>query len=909
MTFTEILYYIFIMPLQIFFEMVFSIFNSGVSNPGWAIIALSMAMNMLVLPLYRRADALQDEERDIEARLKKGVEHIKKTFKGDEKMMMLQTYYRQNDYSPLNVFKNSLSLFLEIPFFIAAYNFLAHLDLLNGVRFGVISDLGAPDALLTIGGCSINVLPFVMTAVNLVSCVIFTKGYPLKTKIQLYGMAVFFMVFLYNSPAGLVFYWTLNNIFNLVKTILYKINNPQKVIVQIFFVLGLLLFACGIYNYCMGYGRQPAILWGVVCIIMDGLYYRLQNRANRQTEEPNTTTDGWIFFSCAMFLTVLIGLVIPSAVMHSSPQEFFDSKLNPLWYIVGTVCLAFGTFVFWAGVFYRLADSVGRKRFELVLWMTAGIAAVDYMFFGKKLGILFNTLQYENGISFSLFEIIVNIILVLIIGGILIFTYKRIKKYICQIAGIATLALVVMVAHNIFDINISLAEAERSVGQQTGANRSLFTLSKHGKNVIVIMLDRAMNEYIPYLLAEKPELKQMYSGFTYYPNTISFGPTTNIGTPALFGGYEYTPEEINKRSSETLCQKQNEALKVMPVLFDQHGYKVTVTDPPYAGYKWIPDLSIFDDHPYIKKQLSFGKFNGAVSENKRNFFIFGIMKAAPVFAQKFFYDHARYFDNNAKFSGSQKIEDKYTAHGYSASFMKAFNVLKKLPVLTKIMDNNINTFAMMTNDTTHEPALLQEPDYLPVMNVDNRRFEETNHDRFMVNGRVLKMQTEQQVIHYQSNMAALLQIGKWLEFLKEKGVYDNTRIIIVADHGRGLNHLELMVFDSAKRGIGSIESFYPLLLVKDFNRKEFKVSEEFMTNGDVPTLAVKDIIDKPVNPFTGKAISDEEKYAHEQHVFLSSDWDVEKNNGNTFLPGVWLAVQNDMRKPSNWRVIPDPSGN
>ena len=49
-------------------------------------------------------------------------------------------------------------------------------------------------------------------------------------------------------------------------------------------------------------------------------------------------------------------------------------------------------------------------------------------------------------------------------------------------------------------------------------------------------------------------------------------------------------------------------------------------------------------------------------------------------------------------------------------------------------------------------------------------------------------------------------------------------------------------------------------------------------------MAVKDIIDKPVNPFTGNVISDREKYAHEQHVFLSSDWKVEKIMGILFYP-------------------------
>ena len=106
-------------------------------------------------------------------------------------MMMLQTYYRQNNYKPTYVLRGAISLFLEIPFFIAAYRFLSELPLLNGVTFGPIADLSKPDGLLVLGNFTINVLPILMTAINLVSCVIFTKGSSMKQKIQLYGMALF----------------------------------------------------------------------------------------------------------------------------------------------------------------------------------------------------------------------------------------------------------------------------------------------------------------------------------------------------------------------------------------------------------------------------------------------------------------------------------------------------------------------------------------------------------------------------------------------------------------------------------------------------------------------------------------------------------------------------------------------
>ena len=107
----EIIGNILIGPLKAIFELIFSLAYTVIQHPGPAIIVLSFVMNIVLLPLYRRADAIQIEARDTENRLKDVVSHIKKTFSGDERMMILQTYYRQNNYSPLSVLSGSVSLY------------------------------------------------------------------------------------------------------------------------------------------------------------------------------------------------------------------------------------------------------------------------------------------------------------------------------------------------------------------------------------------------------------------------------------------------------------------------------------------------------------------------------------------------------------------------------------------------------------------------------------------------------------------------------------------------------------------------------------------------------------------------------------------------------------------------------
>ena len=185
MSFITILETIVLGPLKLLFEVIFQLTNICLENPGFSIIFLSLLMNFLVLPLYRRADAMQEEAREMDAKLRDGVAHIKKVFSGDEKMMMLQAYYRQNNYKPTSALNGSVSLLLEIPFFMAAYQFLSHLKILEGASFGPIADLGVPDKLIPLFG-GMNLLPIVMTLVNVISCALYLKGFPLKTKIQLY---------------------------------------------------------------------------------------------------------------------------------------------------------------------------------------------------------------------------------------------------------------------------------------------------------------------------------------------------------------------------------------------------------------------------------------------------------------------------------------------------------------------------------------------------------------------------------------------------------------------------------------------------------------------------------------------------------------------------------------------------
>lgn len=915
MTFFEIIYTIFIGPLKLLFEIIFELASRYVDNPGLAIIFLSLIMNILVLPLYRRADAMQEQARDIDAKLCDGVAHIKKTFSGDEKMMMLQTYYRQNHYKPSDALKGSISLLLEIPFFIAAYQFLSHLESLNGVSLGPIADLSRPDGMLVIGGFAINILPLIMTSVNIISSFLYLKGFPAKTKIQLYGMALFFLVFLYNSPSGLVFYWTLNNVFSLVKTIFYKLKNPKKVLRVMLAAVGmpLLLYSAFIYN-TPSFKKKAFLIFAALLFILPLILNIIKSKVNinkvsvkLQKLIGNGSSpeyrQGKLFLMGTVFLTVLVGLLIPSNFIAASPQEFVDITYfhNPVWYVAASVAMAAGTFLVWLRVFYLLASPRGKVFFERLVFIMCGLMFADYMFFGTGLGNISSTLQYSSGMIFSGKEQVINLFVLIITAFIMYILILKLYRMTVPVLLVASIALSVMSVVNISTIKSSV---DKLVVENV-SDELTFRMSSSGKNVVVIMLDRGMGEYIPYIMNEKPELMEKFVGFTYYPNTISFGNSTNFGAPTLLGGYEYTPVEMNKRADEPLVAKHNEAVKVMPVLFSDKGYEVTVCDPVYANYQWIPDTSVFNGYPDINACNTEGRFTSSqtkqqiIDNNRRNFFCFSIMKTMPLIAQPALYANGTFNQNHSASSGVQTAWGMSKAKGLNPAFMDAYSVLENMPFMTAVTKDNVNTFLYLTNNATHEPMLVREPEYVPAEYVDNTKYDSENMDRFTIDGRAMRVEDYMQMAHYQANMAALLKLGEWFDFLRENHIYDNTKIIIVSDHGRHLGHFDELAM-GGDDNLKNVEMYYPLLLVKDFNSTEFTVSEEFMTTADVPTIAAKDLIDNPVNPFTGNIINNSEKTAHEQYIIMSDEYDINVNNGNTFLPARWARVKDDLWNKDNW---------
>ena len=885
----QFFYLLIIYPLYQIIEFCYTLSDGIVKNPGLAIVGVSLAVSFLCLPLYVIAERWQETERQTQAKLKPGIDRIKRAFKGDEQYMILSTFYRQNHYHPMMALRSSISLLIQIPFFIAAYQFLSHLEALNGRSFFFIKDLGAQDALFHIGSFPVNVLPIAMTAINIIAGVIYTKGHPFKEKLQIYLMALFFLVFLYTSPSGLVFYWTLNNVFSLVKNVFYKLKKPLRalyfcLVAGVLFVDWYLIFKHGGFIY------RRLTLVAALCVvplaplILKGINHLLNTKLKPFCE--NNRQRDTVFYTSAVALAILMGFAIPSYVISSSPMEFsyIDKYASPFFFLRYSLFQCIGLFVVWATAIYLLFNKKIKAILAIVLSITCLCGLVNAFAFGGEYGAISTILTFTNAgqISpskvYALINLLCCVVVILVIVVCLIFNKAQIISFLTTISLVAGFGICII---NSVPISKGYKQAKelKASGEKADTLKPVFNLSKTQKNVIVIMQDRALATIFPYILEEKPELKNQFDGFTWYQNTASYAGFTLYAVPAVYGGYEYTPEQMNRRSDEALVDKHNEACRMMPVLFDQNGFTSTVTDMSWANYVWIPDLRIFDDYPSIKKAPTIRVYTdywlkqhpdvkGFSSQSdflKRNFFWFSTFKIMPAILRETIYDEGSWW---AAKTGNEFIKD----------FLKNYSALDYLPELTEA-ESEKPTFTIIVNEATHEPAMTGYPNYdLSTSDIGPGPLDDDPH--------------------YNSNSSALYRLGEYMDYLKQLGVYDNTRIIIVADHGGGCK------FDESLDN-SDYTSYNPLLLFKDFNSTgTLSKDKTFMTNADTPVLATQNLIEDARNPFTGKLLSET---VNKEIVYIANgEWNPDNQHKNTFKVDSWNSVHDKVDDPACWvHIIPE----
>jgi hypothetical protein len=587
-------------------------------------------------------------------------------------------------------------------------------------------------------------------------------------------------------------------------------------------------------------------------------------------------------------LFLLIGLVIPSSLIASDVEEFsfLAPFSSPLPYL-GITLLQSAGILLWLVCIYFLFG----RQIRILLTVVATIAFFSFMLnvfiFTGNYSTMTTDLHFDNFKSASGNEKFINIVAMqIVVITILLLLFLGKTKILFSLQIITTAALLCFGISNVIKIN---EEFRNKITKVYSNFEKIYTFSKTGKNVLIIVLDGFTSGFLPFILEEKPQLANSFAGFIYYPNTLTFALGTQYGMPAIFGGYYYTPLEMQKRKDEQYKDQRTESQQILPIIMAKSGFSVSVYDQDRS----VIDLSIYNDVDIkINAKRTLGQYTEFfLNKNKNiqgkdyfkilslNLIRFSFFKAFPLIFRGIIYDNGNYL------SIAESVTD---LNVYSRNTIDDYASMYFLSEITEINEEKINYATMFVNPLPHHPGILEVPEYKPSGNIVN-----LGEGPFVADA------------YYHVNMASLLLLEKWFDFLKQNGVYDNTRIIIVSDHG--LAHIPFYPHNLLMPNNRNYLSQYnPLLMVKDFNMNfMLKSDNNFMSIADVPHLATAGFFDKLINPFTGRELVIEK----EKGIFIpfGDFWSPETNNRiiqtGRLSFNSWLQIHTNIFDPENWNEL------
>lgn len=214
--------------------------NLAIPSWGLSVMLMSLVVHILMLPLSRIAERFQQQVQATEARLAPELQRIKKEFKGEKQSAKILALYKTERVHPLYSLKSMLGVAVVIPIFIGAFDMLAENIHLMNASFLWITDLSRPDAVfvfpfsLPFFGSDLNLLPILMTGLSVAASAMHNPpalNVELRKKqvINMVLLAVGFFALFYTFPAGMVLYWTTNNLISVSKSLWTRQFKPSKV--------------------------------------------------------------------------------------------------------------------------------------------------------------------------------------------------------------------------------------------------------------------------------------------------------------------------------------------------------------------------------------------------------------------------------------------------------------------------------------------------------------------------------------------------------------------------------------------------------------------------------------------------------------------------------------------------------
>jgi YidC/Oxa1 family membrane protein insertase len=208
-------------PLTALLGAALELLHSFIGNYGLAIIALSVLVSLLLTPITALARRLEEKEKARQDAMAPLIAAVNAQYRGQERFEKTDEIYQQFKYHPIKAMISLLPLFIQLPFLLAALFLLSDHASLQGQPFLFVRDLAQPDAIATIGGFAINILPMALTAIAVVDAWIRPEATK-QSKQRFLVVALVLLVLIYPFASAVSLYWLTSNVVSIAKSLLRR---------------------------------------------------------------------------------------------------------------------------------------------------------------------------------------------------------------------------------------------------------------------------------------------------------------------------------------------------------------------------------------------------------------------------------------------------------------------------------------------------------------------------------------------------------------------------------------------------------------------------------------------------------------------------------------------------------------
>ncbi len=428
----------------------------------------------------------------------------------------------------------------------------------------------------------------------------------------------------------------------------------------------------------------------------------------------------------------MLFLYAPLELLFTNQDEFwFDAYiLTPVMFVVFVIVLAVSI------VFFVLLDRWGERpyRVGLAVYFTAFICTyVQGNFLAGGLPALDGT-----AIDWSLYtaERIKSIVLWVGVAALVVIAFRKMHDGLFEkMVQVVSICMMLMLLITLGTLAVSNHGFEKKPSMSV-TRKDIFEMSQTN-NFVILLLDAVDAETLENMMSERTEYRDIFEDFTFYDNVVAAYPYTKHSIPYILSG-EWFENETEFRDYEV------QAYATSPLFerLESAGYKMAVYDAEL----------LLDDG-------GMGRFENILPNDR------GV-------ADKWAFARWQILMTGFKYA-------PYDLKRICVVNPEAFNDLKITPEGETLF-------------TASNTAFYDEVRYNEVTYTDENWFKFIHIDgghlpfRYDENVNVI----DEEKGSYEGNLQACLTITRdYLSKLKESGVYNNSVIIVMADHGyNGFNN-------------------------------------------------------------------------------------------------------------------------